>query len=457
MFPRKGLFLSFVFLLLTSPACTIQGLPYPTAAPDSNLITPDLEATRELVEAGMFPTYTSAPELSATTEPTPAPAPTGRAFLIPSLTLKLAYIKEGDLWYWEDGQPPLQLTNLGDAYLVALADDASQVAYARELDYGSRELWVVNTDGSGARALVDSPAFQEMTFYEEELTAAPLQLDWLPGTNQVIFSTRIIYEGPGMVRKHELRGVDALSRTMTVLADDEYGGYFSISPDGTKIALALPDRISLVNADGSDLRELYSFPHIDTGSEWWYYPPLNWTLDSTAVRVIIPPERPMFDLDVPTRIMHLPVDGSSPRVLGEVLTIPVFYSEAMLSPDARQLAYVGPGASGEIGNGILVYASADGSGAAPYDEGQITLYTWLPDNRQIIYSINGINQIGNTAGEKIPLKVPGILLKVKFVDPSRFLFVSPKEGTQQLWLGELDGTEYLIAESSSGLEYDFVR
>lgn len=461
------LILITTLLLASTQACSIQGLPYPTETLDPISRATGAAATREMVEAGMSPSSTPKPQPSKTPEgdqasptadaPTLAPTPTGSTFLIPSLTLKLVYKKEGDIWYWEEGQPHLRLTDQGDATLVAISDDGSQVAFARELDYGSRELWAVNTDGSGARVLVDSATFQDMTFYEEDLTGAPLQLDWVPGTDLVVFSTRIIDEGPGMIPKHELRTVDALSRTMTVLADIENGGKFSISPDGRMIAMALPGRISLVNPDGSGLRELYSFSHIDTGSEWWYYPSLYWTLDSTAVRLIQPPEHPMLNSDLPTRVMHLPLDGSAPRVLGEVLTIPVFYAQAMLSPDARQLAYVGPGAFGDPGAGILYYASADGSGAAPYDEGQIILYTWLPDNRLFIYSVNGLNKIGSTIGEKIPLRVPGPLLKVKFVDPSRFLYVSRGEGNQQLWLGHLDGTGELITESSAVIEYDFVK
>lgn len=461
------LILITTLLLASSPACSIQGLPYPTPTLDPMARATGAAATREIVEAGMSPSSTPQPPPSKTPErdntsptmdaPLLVPSPTRSTFLIPSLTLKLAYIKEGNVWFWEEGQPHLQLTDQGDATLVAISDDDSQVAFARELDYGSRELWVVYTDGSGAQVLVDSATFQDMTFYEEDLTGAPLQLDWLPGTNLVVFSTRIIYEGPGMIPKHELRTVDALSRTMTVLADIENGGKFSISPDGSQIAMVLPDKISIVNSDGSSLRELFSFPHIITDSEWWYYPPLYWTLNSAAVRLILPPEHPMLDLGLLTRIMHLPIDGSTPRVLGEVLTIPVFYAEAKLSPDARQLAFIGPGASGVAGDGILCTASADGSGAAAYDEGQINLYTWLPDNRLLIYSVNDINQIGSTIGEKIPLGVPGPLLKVKFVDPSRFLFVSRSEGNQQLWLGWLDGTGDLIAKSSVVIEYDFVR
>jgi len=60
---RKTAFLlTGIFLLLTAQSCTIQGLPYPTDTPDPNLITPDLEATREMAEAGMFPSTTPEPD-----------------------------------------------------------------------------------------------------------------------------------------------------------------------------------------------------------------------------------------------------------------------------------------------------------------------------------------------------------------------------------------------------------
>ena len=395
--PRSRFVLTTLFLFLLS-ACTIQRLPYPTDTPDPNLITPDLEATREMAEAGMFPSTTpeatKPPQVASPTtdQPTLASTPADSTFLIPSLTLKLVYIKEGDVWYWEEGQSPLQLTNQGDAYLVALSDDASQVAYGRLIDYGIRELWAVNSDGSENRVLVDRAAFKKMTIYPDDLTGAPLQLDWLPGTDLVVFNTRIILDGPWMVPKHELRTVNAISRTMTVLADIDNGGEFYVSPDASRIAMVLPDKISLVNPDGSGLQELDSFSHVDTGSEWWYYPPLAWTLDSAAVRAIIPPQNPMFDTDQPTRIVHLAVNGSSPRVVSEVLTIPVLFADSILSPDGRQLAYITPGSSGDPGSGILFYASADGGEGKSYDEGQITLYAWSPDNRHLIYNVNGLSQ-----------------------------------------------------------------
>ncbi len=444
-------------LFVSLASCTIQGLPYPTDTPDPNLITPDLAATREMAEAGMFPTHTPPPQPSGTTEPAPAPSPTGITFRIPSQTLKLVYIIEGNLWYREEGQSPVQLTSQGDAYLVALSDDASQVAYARELDLSSRELWAINMDGSGARVLVDSASFKEMILYADDLTGAPLQLDWVPGTDLVIFSTRLVFEYPGIARKHELRTVDANSRTMTVLADIDQGGKFSLAPDGQQVALSLPDNINLVKTDGSDLRELYSFPHIITDSEWWYYPPLGWNLDSSIVRLILPPERPMFDLDVPTRIINLPIDGSSARIVGEIPTISVFFAESILSPDARQLAYVGPGPSENPGAGILYTSSVNGSGTEAYDEGQITLYAWSPDNRHFLYSVNGLNKIGNIGEPEVSFQVPGPLSKTQFFDPSHYLFMSSKGDLQQLWLGDLDGAVFLIAESPAVVDYDFVR
>jgi len=165
----------------------------------------------------------------------------------------------------------------------------------------------------------------------------------------------------------------------------------------------------------------------------------------------------MFDLDVPTRIINLPIDGSSARIVGEILTIPVFYVNPILSPDARQLAYVGPGPIKNPGAGILYTSSVNGSGTEAYDEGQITLYAWSPDNRHFLYSANGLNKIGNIGEPEVSFQVPGPLSKTQFFDPSHYLFVSSKGDLQQLWLGDLDGAVFLIAESSAVVDYDFVR
>ncbi len=467
MFSRKKISYIFLILILTTQACSIQGLPYPTSTPDMDAQATQAEATRAIAEAGMSPSCTPSPRPSSTPEgydPSPTadapllvPSPTGITFRIPSQTLKLVYILEGDLWYWEEGQSPIQLTRQEDVYLVALSDDASQIAYAREIDYESRELWAIKTDGSDARVLVDSAAFKEMVLYADDLTGAPLQLDWIPGTDLVIFSTRLVFDYPGLSRKHELRTVHSQSRTMTVLADIDQGGLFTIAPDGRQIALSLPDRVNLVNADGSGFRELYSFNHIITDSEWWYYPSLGWTQDSSIVRLILPPERPMLDLAVPAQIISLPVDGTPARIASEVLTLPVFYTDPILSPDARQLAYVGPGLSEDPGAGILYTGSVNGSGADAYDEGQITLYAWSPDNRHFLYSVNGLNKIGTREEPPVSLHVSGLLTKIQFFDPSHYLFVSKKGDLQQLWLGDLEGELILIGVSSAAIDYDFVR
>ena len=143
---RKTAFLLTLLFLFTAQACTIQGLPYPTATPDPNLITPDLKATREMTEAGMFPSSTPDPQPSRTSESLPTATPLDDSSLNHMPSLKVAYIVDGDVWYWELGQTPLQLTTSGDAVDVILSDDWSQAAFMRQIDQYRQALWVVNTD-----------------------------------------------------------------------------------------------------------------------------------------------------------------------------------------------------------------------------------------------------------------------------------------------------------------------
>jgi len=460
---RKTAFFLTVIFLFTTQACTIQGLPYPTDTPDPNLITPDLEATREMAEAGMFPSETPVPPAMATTQSSPTPEsdptrtlPTGRPFQIPGQTLHLAFTVNGDLWYWEENQLPRQLTDRGDVYLASLSPDSSLIAYGTAPERGVRELWQVDTVSGLSKMLVDAETFQTLTKFPEDLTGAPLQLDWIPGTDLVVFSTGIITDWPTLPRWHEVVSVNIDSLTLTKLADLDSGGFITLSPDGSQIAILNPDLVSLVNPDGSGLRELFSYPHIMTESENWYYPPLVWTADGKALRLVLPPEMPMLERDKPTRLIHLNLNGTQ-RLLAEIQMAPALFFDPLLSIDGNQLLYMVPDSDDITGRGILTHARADGSQAAAYAEGEITPRAWSPDNKHFIFSKNTSTYLGQIGEDPVRLNGMNNLQEIEFIDPGRFLIATQTGEDWQLLLGGIDGSQFLIAESESQIDFDFVR
>ena len=171
--PRNGYLLPIILLILILPACTIQGLPYPTETPDPNLITPDLEATRAMVESGMFPSSTPKPTRD-TSNLRPTVKPDSISIYMPSL--KVAYLKDGDVWYWELGNAPTQLTSSGDVVDVVLSDDWSQAAFIRQIDETRQAVWVVNTDGSWLQGLYAETDFDLLT---SKTSSPPSPFNWI--------------------------------------------------------------------------------------------------------------------------------------------------------------------------------------------------------------------------------------------------------------------------------------
>jgi len=291
------------------------------------------------------------------------------------------------------------------------------------------------------------------------LTAVPNRIEWAPGTHLLTFNTRMTLEGPGLFLGDGIHQVDADTGVITVLMAPGTAGDFYYSPDGSQIAITNADFISVVNADGTNRRDLLSFPIVITYSEYNYYPPVSWSSDSTFLRGAIPPADPLASPPDPTTIWHLPADGSPASTLATVPTVPFFQNAVRFSPDTTQIAYfteVTPGAPPVLD---LHLANADGSGDVVYVSGDLRFHGWATDGINFIYSISGhtprVGRLGDT-----PSFIPGIsfLGGVSWVDETRFLYTNNPGAGWELWLREL-GSPGVMLVSTTGdhLRYDFVK
>jgi hypothetical protein len=108
---------------------------------------------------GTTPSSTETPQ----TEPTPAPvidaSPTTAPLASPTEivveptmappSLRLLYIREGDLWSWTDASGSARLTATGDLSTVRISPDGGLLAFMR-----GPEVWTVRMDGTEARMLM---------------------------------------------------------------------------------------------------------------------------------------------------------------------------------------------------------------------------------------------------------------------------------------------------------------
>ncbi len=442
MAPKLKIILCLAVLITAALACDY--LPTPDSPDDS------ADAIATAVAATM-----TASEDSPTEEAPPAASPEPAAPAV----LKVAFVKDGDVWYWEEGTAAGQLTSVGDVVQAFLSDDGQIVAFIRQYDWNNHEIYSVNSDGSNLQALVSLADFSGMVLEPEAISAVPYRLAWVPGTHTLAFTTRLTYEGPGLVLPDELRLVNADSGAISLLLAPGDGGDFYYSPDGSQIALVNGTRISVVNADGSGSRELLAFPMVITYSEYIYYPPVSWSADSSYLRAAIPPHDPLADPPETTSIWHLPTDGTPPSSLLSLSAVPFFQEEVSLSPNLDRVAYLSVVSTGSPPTVDLHIAQNDGSADTVYASGPYSFTGWSPDNEHFIYTENGnsprVGRIGDSPNDYTGVT---LMLDLSWVDANRFLYINRLSGSWELWLGDLGGPTTLITSTTGdGIRYSFVK
>ena len=275
-----------VFVIIT--ACLAVGAPVSQAGNPATQAAATVIAAQNTLAALASPGVPEQPAPTMTAVPTEAPpgAPTSTPESVPPTTaptaaptstplptvspvVRIAYIKDGNVYLWTEGSSSVGLTSSGDAWQVRISPDAAMIAYVRQdlVDSFRQELWVVNTSGpTNARVLVSA---DELAVLRSEGVPGMgiAQFVWRPGTHDIAYSTNPLFEGPGFAPNHDLRLVNADSLTKSVLFEVDKGGFFYYSPNGSQIALSNPQSISLVNADGNNLRkDVLTFPLVGTYS-----------------------------------------------------------------------------------------------------------------------------------------------------------------------------------------------
>jgi len=391
---------------------------------------------------------------TSTVSPSPTPEPTVSAII------RLAFIKDGNVWLWIGGKDTIQLTDTHDTVDLRISDDGQLIAFKRQDpdNVNSQALWVINTDDSDEeRVLISATDLAAIMPPDPDsyITGVGiLSFVWRPNTHEVAYNTLILHEGPGFGPNYDLRIVNADSLVKTTLLDIQQGGMFYYSPDGNQVALSNPDSISLINADGTNLRQdVLTFPIVGTHSEYLYCPHPIWASDSRSLRVAIPPEETLASPLPPTGLWSLPVDGSPAVLLGNIQAIPFAWPDHAFAPDLSHVIYV-MYAEGQIENQRELHiANPDGSNDTVYDRGESLEFTsWSPDSQHFIYLIDGgENQglyLGALAGtpEQVTL-LPRLMSNIQWLDGSRFAYLLWNGSQWELRIRNLSGEDLAFIDT----------
>ena len=394
---RKLSFLVAAGLLLT--ACQ----PAADAIPDADQVATIVAATLSASDADGPDQPTASPEPDS---PTGEAANSAYGACANSGTLTVAYVKEADVWLWVQGGEPSQLTDTGDVADLKLSDDGCRVAFVRLIDNANfdpnaetfsdqtyNELWLVNSDGSGAQVLAGADFLSELPAPDASTTMSLYRFDWRPGTHSLAFSTQAA--AYGLVLSNDIHLVDANAAEISTLLPGGQGGDFYFSSDGSQVAFSTHQSVGLINTDGSGLQtDLITFPTVITYSEYLYYPPVHWGPDSNDLMVAVPPEdglaQPANGVYPETDLWYVPLDGTDPWGAGAIQNVWFAQSEVSFAPDVGRIAYLRPVGQPEENRSELVIALSNGSNESlNLEENRITIGAWSPDSSQLLYWYEG--------------------------------------------------------------------
>jgi len=407
-------------------------------------------------EKQMVPTGTSEKENAIVTESIP-PQP------VISSGLKVAYIKDGDIWLWSSDDIKSQLTSSGMVYALNISDDGQVIAFLRQIDDFHAELWAINSDGTNEKRLISVYDLDEMIADIRDPNAVainPYHFDWVPGSHKVAFNTQQVFQGPGLFLFDDLRIIDADTNVFFTLLTPGKGGEFNYSPDGSQIAISTPTDISLVDSNGGDRRSALPYDQVITYSEYRYYAKPFWAPDSLSLRVAIPPADPLTEPRLPTSLWYIPADGSLSYQLGSVIAEPFFSSEVSYSPDLSLIIFVRETGAPSENTSELYIAKPDGSGEWVYQKAHLLQFKgWSPDASHFVLSKgeDWETQLGQIIAVPEPLTSdPYGIHDVRWVDANYFIYQRENIGTFDLLLESLDG-ELIHIDSipAPPAQYDF--
>jgi Tol biopolymer transport system component len=358
---------------------------------------------------------------------------------------------EENLRAWSPEGGIRQLTTQGNIQYIVISPDGTQVAFVRAQDYRDYSIWVIGVDGANERQLVTPDDFSGMMVAEDALGAAPVQLEWVPGTNMLAFNTYPYFEGPGFFPHDDLWLVDAGTGTLMPFLDIGTGGMFAYSPNGSRLAVSTFQSVSLMDANGGNRRDdVLIYEPVMTYSEFLYYVTPLWSPDGSFLRAIVPPGDPLAEPSPPTAIWHIPGDGSA---ASQIASLDIaFLAVARLSPDLNRIMYITPMTTTMPS---LHIANVDGSQDTIYHSDVRTLESWSPDGDRFVFTAGQTNQtlVGRVGENPAPLTEFETVMKILWIDPQYFLFVNPSDAGFELYLAQLNGQSVVLDTLQSDQEF----
>jgi hypothetical protein len=442
--------LSIILILAVSLTLASCNLPV-----DENALSTAVAATMAVSESG-DPKDADSPDTTAAVDEDPAPIPpSDTSEPVSPGVLTVAYTNAGNVWYYQEGGSPIQLTSSGNTEQVVITQDGQWVAFLwHNTSTDVYELRVVQTATSTESVLLTQADLDAFYPLDGALHQVPYQFEFIPGTHTLLMNTRRTFEGPGLVLNNDLWSIEADSGVRTPLLTPGLGGDFYLSPSGSKIALTQANTIGFANSDGTARSpDHLTFSPVITYSEYQYYPVAVWAPDESAIAVVIPPEDP-FVSDT-AQVFRLPISGGSTHLV-DLIGFNFFRNQQrtpLISPDLSRVAFMRETAPN---NYDLVVTPLDGSPETVHASGDITWQAWNPDSTRMVHREIPLNYM--LVGPGLTPAGLGFGMYLRWVDVDTYFFLDTLTSTRRFGVATLPGAPFEIDVIAGQIfDYDFTQ
>ena len=319
----------FLFIIFT--------LAMQLAACGVNTAMPTATAT---IEPSLTP---SAVPTSTESQPTPSstvPVPTLTPYAIPISSppngLHMAYIIDGNLYFQNGDNPPLQLTHSEEDWnILFFSENGEKIFFLRGTN-PPFDLYSINTDGSEEQILVTNKLLRAFDASYNE-SAGFHNVTIVPGTHFLLFSTDETQSNGRLFWNGDLLVVDTETGEIKRLLPRGQIHKFYVSPDGRLIALDTIGTVDVIDLGGNIIKQnLLTY----TPSEPSFLAPGIWWMPDSKGLIILLPVQTYFEVGYSPAYSvwrYALDDGGGVQVLLDPFPMNVY--GAQISPDGNRIIY----------------------------------------------------------------------------------------------------------------------
>jgi hypothetical protein len=333
---------------------------------------------------------------------------------------------------------------------ILISQDSKKIVYEISNQGGGREINVVNADGSDNKTLTHSDNL-EPNNDPDFMGNDPYNLQWIPNTHKLLFSTVSLFVGPPhSLRHNNLFVIDVDTGEIIRIYSAGAGGDAWPSPDGKKIVVTLGNSLFLASNEWKIL-----YKEIITYEDYSSMPSsINWSPDSSRIGTIISSNNRHYNFyarplhyGVKASIWLIESSSGIPSLIGTIQN----YGSGLLSPTLDYIGYSIMNSEYEIANTYV--SSLNGTTDLLLESNSSEFISFSPDGLHFAFTANrqisktcgkGYSQqkvyIGSLDGERKLMHYELLNGLLKWVNNSQFVYISETS----IILGDINGNSTQI-------------